>query len=248
MLHISHLTKKFDRLSVLDDFGLDVRQNGFTVLIGPSGCGKSTLFDVLTGMVKKDAGHVSWMGQTLSHLAGQAAYMQQKDLLLPWFSLLENGLLPAKIAGADLGFAKDKAMAFFDRLGLAGFESYRPHQVSGGMRQRCALARTLMFHHELVLLDEPLSALDAITRYSLQDLLLMLQTEFKKTILMITHDVEEALLLADEVLVLSSPPMRIVEKLSLKTPKPRKIDDPDLAATKARILARLKKELTLETR
>lgn len=248
MLHVSHLKKAFDDLSVLDGFELDVPANGFTVLIGPSGCGKSTLFDVLTGAVKKDAGQIDWMGQTLPFLAGKAAYMQQNDLLLPWFSLLENGLLPAKIAAAEHGQAEQRAMALFKRLGLDGFEHYRPHQVSGGMRQRCALVRTLMFDHDLVLLDEPLSALDAITRYSLQNLLLMLQTEFKKTILMITHDVEEALLLADEVVVLSGTPMRIVEKLTLKTPKPRKIDDPALAATKARILTRLEKELARETR
>lgn len=248
MLTVSQLTKKFDALSVLDGFALEVPANGFTVLIGPSGCGKSTLFDVLTGAVPKDRGRITWMGKALPDLTGQAAYMQQNDLLLPWFSLLENGLLPARIAKADMAAARQKAMAYFDRLGLSGFENFRPSQVSGGMRQRCALVRTLMFEHDLVLLDEPLSALDAITRHSLQNLLLLLQTEFNKTILMITHDVEEALLLADDVLVLSNTPMGIVEKLSLVTNKPRKIDNPILAATKARILSRLEKELSGEAR
>ena len=129
--------------------------------------------------------------------------MQQKDLLLPWFSLLDNALLPAKIAGEDMAKSRAKALSLFRRLGLDGFEAYLPGEISGGMRQRCALVRTLMFERELVLLDEPLSALDAITRRSLQSLLLMLQIEFDKSILMITHDIDEALMLADEVLVLS---------------------------------------------
>jgi NitT/TauT family transport system ATP-binding protein len=171
--------------------------------------------------------------------------MQQKDLLLPWFSLLDNALLPAKISGENMESARGKALALFKRLGLEGFEAYLPQKISGGMRQRCALVRTLMFEHELVLLDEPLSALDAITRKSLQSLLLLLQSEFNKSILMITHDIEEALLLADEVLVLSRLPMKVLEHFTLTRPKPRRLDDSQLLELKAHVLDRLQQELKI---
>ena len=239
MLSISGLNKRFDNLDVLDGFSVNVARNGFTVMIGPSGCGKSTLFDVLTGIVPKDGGRVKWLEKELPHLGHTAAYMQQKDLLLPWLTLMDNALLPEQIAGRDNEDVRANVLQLFNRLGLQGFEGYRPHQVSGGMRQRCALVRTLMFEHELVLLDEPLSALDAITRTSLQSLLLMLQKDFNKTLFMITHDVEEAMLLADELLVLSRPPMKISQRIVLKQPKPRRISDPEIMVYKERILAYL---------
>jgi NitT/TauT family transport system ATP-binding protein len=172
--------------------------------------------------------------------------MQQKDLLLPWFTLLDNALLPAKIAGADMAAANTKAQKLFKRMGLNGFENYLPAETSGGMRQRCALVRTLMFEHELVLLDEPLSALDAITRSSLQSLLLLLQSEFNKSILMITHNIDEALMLADEVLVMGQLPMRILEHFKLSSPKPRRLNSPELIEIKEHALNLLQNELEYE--
>ncbi|MBN1932702.1 MAG: ABC transporter ATP-binding protein [Desulfobacterales bacterium] len=245
MLFVSNLTKKFGDLTVFDGFNLDLPRNGFTVLVGPSGCGKSTFFDVLTGVVPKANGEIIWLEEKLSHLRGKAAYMQQKDLLLPWLTLIENALLPIKVTKRS-GNAEKKARFLFKRLGLDGFENYPPQKVSGGMRQRCALVRTLMFEHELVLLDEPLSALDAITRRSLQSILLLLQSEFNKTLLMITHDVEEALLLADEVLVLSSQPMQIRERFVLNTLKPRQGDEAQLLKIKLHILQELQAEVAHE--
>lgn len=243
MLAVSNLTKRFDELTVFDGFDMTVHRGGFTALVGPSGCGKSTFFDVLTGVVAKDGGEISWRGEKLDNVGNNAAYMQQKDLLLPWLSLLENALLPARMSKRD-GNARDKALYLFKRLELQGFEDYPPRKVSGGMRQRCALVRTLMFEHELVLLDEPLSALDAITRRSLQSLLILLQSEFQKTIVMITHDVEEALLVADEVLLLTPFPMRIFGRFTLQSPKPRKSSNPELLAMKDDILEQLQQEVT----
>ena len=243
MLTVSNLSKRFGDLPIFENFNLELPSRGFTVLIGPSGCGKSTLFDVLTGVAARDGGHVSWCGEAVEYLKDISAYMQQKDLLLPWFSLMDNALLPAKIAGEDLPAAGKRARSLFRQLGLAGFESYLPGQISGGMRQRCALVRTLMFERELVLLDEPLSALDAITRRSLQSLLLMLQVEFEKSILMITHDIEEALRLADEVLVLSGRPMRVLDQFALQGPKLRRLDDPQLIRIKEYVLNLLQEEL-----
>jgi len=243
MLRISNLSKHFGELPIFDNFDLRLPCNGFIILIGPSGCGKSTLFNVLTGVVAKDSGEISWFDETISHLRDRSAYMQQKDLLLPWFSLMENALLPARIAGEDMTIATQRALTLFKRLELEGFENYPPGAISGGMRQRCALVRTLMFERELVLLDEPLSALDAITRRSLQSLLLMLQVEFEKSILMITHDIEEALMLADEIVVLSGRPMRVLEKFSLSRPKLRRLDDPHLIEIKEYVLNLLQEEL-----
>ena len=243
MLSVSGLTKKFEDLTVMDGFDLTVRRGGFTTLIGPSGCGKSTLFDVLTGVFPMDGGRISWLGEDVPDLMGRAAYMQQKDLLLPWFSLIDNAMLPVKIAGSDENGSREKAIFLFERLGLDGFEDYTPQKVSGGMRQRCALVRTLMFEHELVLLDEPLSSIDAITRRSLQALLLLLQSEFNKTILMITHDIEEALLMSDELLVLTSMPMRVRERFVLEMPKHERSSNPELLKIKEHVLEELEGEL-----
>jgi putative hydroxymethylpyrimidine transport system ATP-binding protein len=243
MLSVSNLSKRFGDLPIFENFNLELPARGFTVLIGPSGCGKSTFFNVLTGVEARDGGKVSWLGEAVEYVKDTSAYMQQKDLLLPWFSLMDNALLPAKVAGQDMTEAGKKAQSLFGQLGLEGFEAYLPGQISGGMRQRCALVRTLMFERQLVLLDEPLSALDAITRRSLQSLLLMLQVEFEKSILMITHDIEEAIRLADEVLVLSGRPMRVLDQFPLQGPKLRRLDDPQLIRIKEYVLNLLQEEL-----
>ncbi len=243
MLSVSGLSKVFDQQPVFSGFDLTVTRNRFAVLIGPSGCGKSTLFDVLTGVTAPDEGRILWQESEVAHLGDLAAYMHQKDLLLPWFSLLENSLLPSRTGGGDLKQARSRAMQLFSRLGLSGYEKYLPYQVSGGMRQRCALVRTLMFNRDLVLLDEPLSALDAITRKRLQSLLLLLQSEFDRTLLMITHDVDEALLLADDLYLLSAKPMRIIEKIELHGDKPGRLNTPQLLAMKDMIMKRLEEDI-----
>ncbi len=242
MLNIEVKTKHFDDTPVIADFYLTVPQNGFVALIGPSGCGKSTLFDLLMGVIPMEHGTIRWLDQNVADLSHIAAYMQQSDLLLPWLGLADNARLPADIAGVPIATSKRRVDELFDRLGLVGFETYLPSMVSGGMRQRCALARTLMFGRDLVLLDEPLSALDAITRRNLQQMLRILQAEFNKTILMVTHDIEEALVLADELLVLTNPPMRVAARLAISAPHPRQVEDPALAAIKQRVLAMLQKD------
>ncbi|WP_022666791.1 ABC transporter ATP-binding protein [Desulfospira joergensenii] len=243
MLEVSGVEKQFNGRRIFSGFDLKLAPGRFKVLVGPSGCGKSTLFDALTGATGLDRGKISWQGRDLPHLGAHAAYMQQKDLLLPWFSLLENALLPAKVIQKDLKDTRVMALDLFRKLGLEGFEDHRPGQVSGGMRQRCALVRTLIFDRDLVFLDEPLSALDAITRRGLHSLLLMLQTQFSKTLLMITHDIEEALLLGDEVCLLSPRPMEIQREFILNQPKPRRFNDPELLEIKEYFLARLEGDL-----
>ena len=246
MLRVSSATKYFKDQAVFSGLDLTVDQGRFHVLVGPSGCGKSTLFDGLTGVTQLDEGSLSWNHETFSNLSSHAAYMQQKDMLLPWFSLLDNALLPARTGGQDMVKAQSQARSLFNRLGLEGYESHYANQVSGGMRQRCALVRTLMFNRDLILLDEPLSALDTITRRNLHSLLLLLQTEFKKTILMITHDIEEALLLADEIYLLTPMPMTIFRHFILDSSKPRKFNDPVLLDIKADVLDKLEGDLIHE--
>ena len=242
MLVIQNLTKRFNGQPVVEGFDLSVPVNGFTALLGPSGCGKSTLFDLLMGVVARDQGEIAWREQSVPDLHALAAYMQQSDLLLPWLTLQENACLPAELSGVPFGARVTRAKTLFATFGLQGFEAYLPDKVSGGMRQRCALARTLMFDRDLVLLDEPLSALDAITRRQLQAYLLLLQTGFNKTILMVTHDVEEALLLADDLLVLTAAPMQICERIRVDMPKPRDTAAPAFLELKARLLDRLARE------
>ncbi|MCG8551958.1 MAG: ABC transporter ATP-binding protein [Desulfobacterales bacterium] len=242
MLEVLDLAKSFGLQAVFKNFNLILPQGRFTVLVGPSGCGKSTLFDCLTGVVCPDRGRMVWQGNEISHIGSLAAYMQQKDMLLPWLTLEKNALLPVQAKPRALRNMKQtqKRLArIFEKIGLTGFGAHFPYQVSGGMRQRCALARTLMFDRELVLLDEPLSALDAITRRELQSLLLMLQKEFGKTVLMITHDIEEALALADEIILLSPAPMTILERFQPREAKPRDFSRPEFMETKTRILSRL---------
>lgn len=239
MLRLTDAEKYYNGEKIFSHLNLTVGNGEFHILLGPSGCGKSTLFDGLTGVAPFDSGVLSWNDETCSDLRLKAGYMQQKDLLLPWLSLLNNALLPSKADGSSPAEAGKKAESLFSRFGLSGYASHFPGQVSGGMRQRCALVRTLMFNRDLILLDEPLSALDAITRRKLQSLLLMLQTEFNKTILMITHDIEEAVLLADTIYLLSPMPMKIIKQYTLYQPKPRQPDSRDLAEIKSDVMKRL---------
>jgi NitT/TauT family transport system ATP-binding protein len=241
LLELSHATKHFQGQPIFEDLNLMLSPEEFKVILGPSGCGKSTLFNALTGITSLDWGTILWQGDPVPDIGQVAAYMQQKDLLLPWASLLDNALLPARVAGTPLGTAAARAKNLLTSLGLAGYEAHRPHEVSKGMRQRCALVRTLMFDRDLILLDEPLSALDANTRIALQSLLLLLQTEFGITVLMITHDIQEALLLADEICLVSGRPMTVLKTLRLDMPKPRVFNAPGLMDLKADLVHRLKR-------
>lgn len=242
MLKVSGASKKFQGEAIFSQLDFSVPQGEFHIMIGPSGCGKSTLLDGLTGVTEFDRGTIAWEGARFPNLSRDAAYMQQKDMLLPWFSIYDNARLPARVGPPKSDTTREQVYQLLEQLGLKGYESHMPTQVSGGMRQRCALARTLMFNRELILLDEPLSALDTITRRKLQSLLLMLQVEFKKTILMITHDIDEALTLADKVYLLSNKPMRILEQYRLDLPKPRKFNHPTLLDIKADVVNRLERE------
>ena len=193
----------------------------FVTLIGPSGCGKSTLFNVIAGLLPPTSGRVHIDGEDVSGFIGRVGYMLQKDLLLPWRTVLDNVALGMEIQGMRLREARARALPYLQRYGLEGFENLYPSSLSGGMRQRAALLRTLLIESDVILLDEPFGALDAQTKQQMQEWLLQIWTDFGKTVIFITHDVEEAVYLSDEVHVMASRPGRVVARIDIDLPRPR---------------------------
>jgi ABC-type nitrate/sulfonate/bicarbonate transport system ATPase subunit len=211
------------RLTALDGLSLRVAEGEFVALVGPSGSGKSTLLDIVAGLITQDSGAVRLDGQltTAPQRLGQSAYMQQRDLLLPWRTTTGNAALGLEASGMSRSNAEQRAVAELWRFGLDGFGDAYPAQLSGGMRQRAAFLRTILPHKELVLFDEPFGALDALTRSDLQAWLAGLWEQERSSVLLVTHDVEEAVFLADRVIVLTPRPGRVAFELTVSLPRPR---------------------------
>lgn len=221
---------------------LDVPAGRFVSIVGPSGCGKSTLLRVLAGLLVPTAGEARVNGEDVTGRPGRIAYMPQRDLLLPWRKALANASLGAELGGVARAEAQRKARDLFPTFGLSGFEGAWPLQLSGGMRQRLALLRTYLIPSNVMALDEPLGALDAITRRQMHGWLQEVLVGQGRTALLVTHDVEEALILADEVHVVSPRPGRIVAKVESPWERPRLpgiVTEPDFVARKAELLAAL---------
>ncbi|MCC2098559.1 MAG: ABC transporter ATP-binding protein [Hyphomicrobiales bacterium] len=200
---------------------LEVPAGRFISLIGPSGCGKSTIFNVVAGLLHPTTGRVLIDGEDATGMIGRVGYMLQKDLLLPWRTVLDNVALGMEIRGVPISEARERAAPLLKKYGLGGFEKRYPSALSGGMRQRAALLRTLLIDMEVVLLDEPFGALDAQTKSQMQEWLLQLFTDFGRTVIFVTHDVEEAVFLSDDVYVMASRPGRFVDKMPVDLPRPR---------------------------
>jgi NitT/TauT family transport system ATP-binding protein len=209
---LERVTRRFGDVTALDDVSLVVEPGEVVALVGPSGCGKSTLLELLAGLQEPDGGLVA---------AEPAAYMPQRDSLLPWRTALANAALALECAGVRAADARDEARPLFERFGLGGFEQARPHELSGGMRQRVALARTFLSGRQLVLLDEPFASLDQITRGSHQEWLADALREEPRTVVLVTHDVQEAIYLADRVAIMSPRPGRIVQEIAVPFERPR---------------------------
>lgn len=209
-------------IRALEDVSLQVEQGEFVTIIGPSGSGKSTLFNLIVGLTEPDQGEICINGNVCTGRTGLVGYMPQRDLLLPWRSILDNVILAQEIRGVTREHARAKARELLPLFGLQDFAGAYPSTLSGGMRQRAALLRTFLADREVILLDEPFGALDALTRRELQDWLLSIWREFGQTILFITHDVEEALYLGDRVIVLSTRPGQVVDILDVSLPRPRR--------------------------
>ena len=200
---------------------LSIPQGRFVSLIGPSGCGKSTIFNIIAGLLEPTSGRVLIDGVDATGTIGRVGYMLQKDLLLPWRTVLDNVVLGMEIQSVPLRLARERALPLLHRYGLSGFESLYPSALSGGMRQRAALLRTLLFDTDVILLDEPFGALDAQTKLQMQEWLMQLWSDFGKTVLFVTHDVEEAIYLSDEVHVMGTRPGRIIASIPVHLARPR---------------------------
>jgi ABC-type nitrate/sulfonate/bicarbonate transport system ATPase subunit len=223
----------------VDNLSFKVQAGEFVCVIGPSGSGKSTVFNLITGLLHPDHGEILLDNTVINGQTGHVGYMPQRDLLLPWRNVLDNVILGPEIAHKPRPAARERARQLLPMFGLQSFENAYPATLSGGMRQRAALLRTFLCERDVILLDEPFGALDALTRRDLQRWLLGVWAELKPTILFVTHDVQEAVMLADRVLVFTGRPGRIKRELPIDLPRPRDEADEAFIRTQVTVLKAL---------
>ena len=202
---INNLSKKYKDKLILENINLYVDENEIVSIIGPSGCGKSTIFNILSNLTTYDCGNI--------YVSGNFSYMYQNDLLLPYKTIIDNVSLPLVLKGEKKKKSRDMVNSYFSTFGLKGYENKYPHELSGGMRQRANFMRTFINSSYIMLLDEPFGALDSITRASMQNWLLDIKKQIKSTILLITHDIDEAIILSDRIYILSNKPSFISKEL-----------------------------------
>lgn len=242
-LKVSHVTKSFDGKKILDDVSIELHDNELAALLGVSGGGKTTLFNVISGLLEPDSGQVFLDGQEITGKPGIVSYMLQKDLLLPYRNIEDNVALPLFIKGEKKKEARKKVQPYFEEFGLEGTQKKYPVQLSGGMRQRAALLRTYMFSDQIALLDEPFSALDTMTKSAMHRWYLKVMEQIHLSTIFITHDIDEAILLADRIYLLTGNPGKVTEEIVIREPKPRREDfnlTEEFLEYKRQILARIK--------
>lgn len=237
-LKFNHVAKKFGDLQVIDDFSHEFAQGQLIALVGPSGCGKSTLLHIAAGLAEPSSGSVLADGRPIVGPHPGRTLMFQENALYPWLTLVQNVALALEFQKIEKKRAREQAVVWLEKVALNGFEDYYPHQVSGGMRQRAALARAFISKPNVLLLDEPFGALDALTRLTLQDVLRDLISESSPTVLLVTHDVDEALFLADHILIFSPRPAAVLKEFNLAHRK-KTHDLSDFAAMRREILGLL---------
>jgi ABC-type nitrate/sulfonate/bicarbonate transport system ATPase subunit len=241
-LEIRGVSKSFDGTPVLEDISIELNHGELVCLLGVSGGGKTTLFNIISGLLPPDRGQVLLDGADITGRPGRISYMLQKDLMLPYRTILDNAALPLVLRGAKKSAAREEAAKLFPQFGLAGTEEKYPAQLSGGMRQRAALLRTYLFSQDVALLDEPFSALDTITKGAIHRWYLDVMERIRLSTLFITHDIDEAILLSDRIYLLSGQPGRITAELRIREPKPRRADfnlTPEFLEYKRQILSLL---------
>jgi NitT/TauT family transport system ATP-binding protein len=226
IIGFSHVTKTFGTgYTALRDVDLAIRPHRFVALVGPSGCGKSTSLALIAGLDVPSAGTVTVRGKPVAGISNGVGFLFQRDALLPWKTVRENVGLPLLLRGVRGAEAAERTADFISRVGLRGFEQRYPHELSGGMRKRVALAQTLVYDPEILLMDEPFSALDVQTRNLMEDELLALWQGSGKTVIFVTHDLEEAIALADEVVVMTAGPARVKATYDVDLPRPRNVQE-----------------------
>ena len=208
-LEVKNISVEFEDKKVIEDISLKLCENELVCILGTSGVGKTTLFNVIAGLLDPSEGEVKLNGEEITGKSGKVSYMLQKDLLLPFKTIIDNVSLPLIINGM-------KKQKYFQQFGLEGTENKYPSQLSGGMRQRAALLRTYMFSSDVALLDEPFSALDAITKHKMQTWYLNIMKEIKMSTLFITHDIDEAILITDRIYILAGSPGKIIKEIEVK--------------------------------
>lgn len=223
-LRVCNIKKAFGSMDIIDNVSFYAKENEFISLLGPSGSGKSTIFNIISGLLLQDAGDIVIDGEICQGRSHKVSYMHQKDLLLSWRNIIDNTTLSLIINGKSKKEARAEAQTHFKTFGLEGFEYKYPFQLSGGMKQRAALLRTYMSSSDIMLLDEPFGALDAITRAKMHYWLLEVIKELKTTIIFITHDIEEAIFLSDRIYLLSDKPASIKKEVIVDLPKNRTKD------------------------
>lgn len=243
-LTANSITVSYEGSKIIEDISIELNKGEIVSILGVSGVGKTTLFNVISGLINPDFGTVEIDGENITGKTGNVSYMLQKDLLLPYKTIIDNVSLPLIIRGEKKLIARDKASVYFDEFGLEGTQNKYPNQLSGGMRQRAALLRTYLFSNQVALLDEPFSSLDSITKSSMHQWYLGVMEQIKLSTFLITHDIDEAVLLSDRIYIMSGKPGKITEEIVINDPKPRNKDfvvSKNFMKYKKRILEMLEK-------
>ena len=224
VLSVKDVAKSFDNEKIIQNISMELHEGEIVSLLGVSGGGKTTLFNIIAGLSQPDEGSVWIDGENVTGKPGNVSYMLQKDLLLPYLTIVDNVALPLIIRGMNKKEAREKAASYFAEFGLEGTEKKYPAQLSGGMKQRAALLRTYLFSEKVALLDEPFSALDMLTKQAVHEWYLDVMEKIHLSTLFITHDIDEAILLSDRIYLLTGKPGEITKEIVIKEPKPRRKD------------------------
>ena len=251
-IKLEAVSKSYSRdghpLTALEGVDFEAADGELVSIIGPSGCGKSTLLNIIAGLDQPTSGEIYLNGRRAERRLGVVGYMQQRDLLFPWRTVIDNVVLGLELQGVPRKVARQRAMNLTEQFGLNGFEQEYPYALSGGMKQRAAFLRTVLADQEVFLLDEPFGALDALTRTQIQEWLLSMWETVKKTIVMVTHDVDEAIFLSDRVYVMTARPGSMRQVMRIELPRPRKpemVTWPDFVRMKAELLSSIREDAGL---
>jgi len=234
--------------TALDDVSLEIRGSEFVSIVGPSGCGKSTLLGMMAGLVPITEGRIVVGGRVVQGVDPRLGYVFQRDAVFPWKTVAENVGLPLLFRGVDAGIARERTHEWIARIGLTGFEHYHPYQLSGGMRKRVALAMTMVYEPEIILMDEPFGALDVQTRNLMENDLLEIWAQSRRTVAFVTHDLEEAIALSDRVVVMTASPGKVKAVYAITLPRPRSVTEVRFHPEFGRLYEMIWKDLKDEVR
>jgi NitT/TauT family transport system ATP-binding protein len=251
---LEHVTQRFPlprearEFTAIQDVSFEVGGGEFVSIVGPSGCGKSTLLTLLAGLAPVSAGRIAVDGEPVAGVNPRLGFVFQRDALFPWKTVAENVGLPLLFRGVDGATARPRVAEWIARIGLAGFEQYHPYQLSGGMRKRVGLAMTMVYEPEIVLMDEPFGALDVQTRNLMENDLLEIWAQFRRTVVFVTHDLEEAIALSDRIVVMTASPGRVKSIYTIDLPRPRSVTEIRFHPSFGRLYETIWKDLKDEVR